>query len=48
MTGPTRAAAVGAWLRRRSSAFAVFVALILIWEIGVRATGVKEYLLPPP
>ena len=48
MTGPTRAAAVGAWLRRRSSAFAVFVALILVWEIGVRATGVKEYLLPPP
>ena len=48
MNGPSRTAAVAAWLRRRGSAFAVFVALIVLWEVGVRLTGVKEYLLPPP
>lgn len=48
MNRPSRKAAVAAWLRRRGSAFAVFVALIVLWEVGVRVTGVKEYLLPPP
>lgn len=36
------------WLRRRMSAIAVFIALILLWEYAVKIFGIKEYLLPPP
>jgi len=39
---------VGGWLRRRSGALAIFVLLFVVWELAVRLTGVKEYLLPPP
>jgi NitT/TauT family transport system permease protein len=48
MTHPSRTAAVVAWLRRRAGALAIFALLIVLWEVGVRSTGVKEYLLPPP
>ena len=44
----SRAAAVAAWLRKRVGAMLVFAALIVLWEIAVRALGIKEYLLPPP
>ena len=36
------------WLRKRAGAFAVFLLLFVLWEVGVRIFGVKEYLLPPP
>jgi len=36
------------WLRKRAGAFAVFLLLFVLWEVGVRLFGVKEYLLPPP
>ncbi|HEX4885017.1 MAG TPA: ABC transporter permease [Casimicrobiaceae bacterium] len=45
---PSRSAAVGAWLRKRAGAMLVFALLILVWEVAVRALGIKEYLLPPP
>ena len=48
MTKPTRTAAVVGWLRRRGGALAIFALLIVLWEVAVRVTGVKEYLLPPP
>jgi NitT/TauT family transport system permease protein len=44
----SRSAAVGAWLRKRAGAMLVFALLILVWEVAVRALGIKEYLLPPP
>jgi len=47
-TRSSRAAAIGGWLRKRVGAMLVFAALIVLWEVGVRAFGVKEYLLPPP
>ena len=37
-----------AWFTRRGAALLVFVALFLVWELAVHATGIKEYLLPPP
>lgn len=36
------------WLRKRGGALAVFLLLFIVWELGVRIFGVKEYLLPPP
>ncbi len=36
------------WLRRRAGAVAVFVLLVVAWELAVRLLGIKEYLLPPP
>jgi NitT/TauT family transport system permease protein len=33
---------------RRSGVIAAFLILFLIWELGVRLFGVKEYLLPAP
>jgi NitT/TauT family transport system permease protein len=39
---------VKGWLRKRAGAFAVFLLLFVVWELGVRFFGVKEYLLPPP
>ena len=40
--------ALVAWLGRRGGALAIFVLLFVVWEVAVRVTGVKEYLLPPP
>ena len=48
MTRASRADAIVGWLRRRGGALAIFLLLIVLWEVGVRATGIKEYLLPPP
>lgn len=48
MSGSSRAAAIAGWLRKRAGAMLVFAALILLWEVAVRALGIKEYLLPPP
>jgi len=48
MTRQARTAAIAAWLRRRGGALAIFALLIVLWEVAVRVTGVKEYLLPPP
>jgi NitT/TauT family transport system permease protein len=39
---------IAGWLRRRGGAVAIFVLLFVVWELAVRLTGVKEYLLPPP
>jgi len=43
-----RGGAAMKWLQRRGGALAIFVLLFVIWELAVRFTGVKEYLLPPP
>ena len=48
LTVDSRAAALGAWLRKRGGAILVFAALFLAWEFAVRLFGIKEYLLPPP
>ena len=45
---PRRASALAAWLGKRGGALAIFVLLFVVWEVAVRVTGVKEYLLPPP
>jgi NitT/TauT family transport system permease protein len=39
---------VSAWLRRRAGALAIFLLLVVAWELTVRLFGIKEYLLPPP
>jgi NitT/TauT family transport system permease protein len=44
----SRAAALGAWLRKRGGALLVFAVVFVAWEFAVRLFGVKEYLLPPP
>ena len=43
-----RESAPVAWVRKRGAAIIVFVLLFLAWELAVRVTGIKEYLLPPP
>jgi NitT/TauT family transport system permease protein len=48
VTRASRTEAIVAWLRRRGGALAIFVLLIVLWEVGVRVSGIKEYLLPPP
>ena len=49
VAGPRqRSNALVAWLGRRGGALAIFVLLFVAWEVAVRVTGVKEYLLPPP
>jgi len=45
---PQRTSVLAAWLGKRGGALAIFVLLFVVWEIAVRVTGVKEYLLPPP
>ena len=35
-----------AWIRQRAGAILVAVALLVLWEAGVRLLGIKEYLLP--
>ena len=45
---PQRSSVLGAWFGKRGGALAIFVLLFVIWEVAVRVTGVKEYLLPPP
>ena len=45
---PLRSSALAAWLGKRGGALAIFVLLFVVWEVAVRVTGVKEYLLPPP
>src|SRR5207237_2853576 len=39
---------VGAWVRKRGGAIVAFIAIFVAWELAVRVTGIKEYLLPPP
>jgi len=48
MSAGSRTDAIAAWLKRRGGALAIFVLLIVLWEVGVRVSGIKEYLLPPP
>jgi len=43
-----RTGALAAWLGKRGGALAIFVLLFVVWEVAVRVTGIKEYLLPPP
>src|SRR5947208_10714749 len=43
-----RESALGAWFRKRGGAIVAFIALFVAWELAVRVTGIKEYLLPPP
>ena len=45
--GP-RGGGVPAWIRKRGGAIVIAIALLLLWEVGVRLLGIKEYLLPPP
>ena len=40
--------ALAGWLRTRGGALAIFALLFVAWEVAVRVTGVKEYLLPTP
>lgn len=36
------------WLRGRMGAVLFTLALLVLWEVAVRALGIKEYLLPAP
>src|SRR2546430_4741007 len=47
-TAQARLGALTGWLRTRGGALAIFALLFIMWEVAVRVTGVKEYLLPPP
>ena len=47
-SGPTRAASLTVWLKRRAAPLIVFALLFVLWESAVHLTGIKEYLLPPP
>ena len=44
----SRGASLGLWLKRRAAPLIVFALLFALWEVAVHATGIKEYLLPPP
>ena len=44
----SRGRAFAAWLGQRGGALTIFVLLFVVWEVAVRLTGIKEYLLPPP
>ncbi|MGE5104059.1 MAG: hypothetical protein ACM3NZ_04910, partial [Betaproteobacteria bacterium] len=48
LTPSSRGSALAAWLGRRGGALAIFVLLFVVWEVAVRLTGIKEYLLPAP
>lgn len=48
VTTADRARGFAGWLRMRGGALAIFVLLFVVWELAVRVTGIKEYLLPPP
>jgi NitT/TauT family transport system permease protein len=48
MPATRRLSALAAWLGKRGGALAIFVLLFVVWEVAVRVSGVKEYLLPPP
>ena len=43
-----RESALRAWFQKRGGAIVAFIALFVAWELAVRVTGIKEYLLPPP
>jgi len=43
-----RGSALVEGFRKRGGALAIFVLLFVVWEVAVRTTGIKEYLLPPP
>ncbi len=43
-----RESALRAWFQKRGGAIVAFIALFIAWELAVRVTGIKEYLLPPP
>lgn len=47
-TSRGRGRALAAWFAQRGGALAIFVLLFVVWELAVRFTGVKEYLLPAP
>ena len=46
--GADRAHPALAWLRRVAPPLALLCALLLIWELAVRAFAVPDYILPPP
>ena len=48
LTPASRGSALAAWLGKRGGALAIFVLLFVVWEVAVRLTGIKEYLLPAP
>ena len=39
---------IGSSIKKRGGALLVFAFVLVLWEAGVRLSGVKEYLLPPP
>jgi NitT/TauT family transport system permease protein len=45
---PGRSDAIIGWLRTRAGAALMFLLFFVAWELAVRLTGVKEYLLPAP
>lgn len=47
-TSGGRGRALAAWFGQRGGALAIFVLLFVVWEVAVRLSGVKEYLLPAP
>jgi len=48
LTPASRSSALAAWLGKRGGALAIFILLFVVWEVAVRLTGIKEYLLPAP
>ena len=48
MTATGRLARLGRTLRWYAPAVAVFVAVIVAWELIVRALDVRAFILPPP
>ena len=48
LTPASRGSALATWLGRRGGALAIFILLFVVWEVAVRLTGIKEYLLPAP
>jgi NitT/TauT family transport system permease protein len=45
---PGRAARLGRSLRWYAPAIAVFLGVLVLWEVGVRAAEVRAFILPPP
>ena len=47
-TSPAPSSKLGAWISRNGPVLAIFVVVFALWEVGVRALDVPDYILPSP
>jgi NitT/TauT family transport system permease protein len=47
-TSPAPSSKLAAWISRNGPVLAIFVVVFALWEVGVRALDVPDYILPSP